>query len=417
MTVLRLTKRGAGKNSGEDWPNAAGLASLGRVLGAAREDTTVLIGFDRDREDPVFYSGSPVILSASGTAEKPIRLTAGYIGNNFDVQPQRGPAHQMFFKNSGASLRRAGAPGKGNRFLTLANGASHLRISGFRVEGATADGFVKFSGRGSFDDIVLEGMGGTHIGRFIECDPDTAIGGLIVENCDAFGIVRGFGRFRSLTDAVFRNLFLDAGHVDGGGSQICQIIHVEKGRDVTFENVVVRDAVNLIPGDKGEHYAQGDGIVTEAGTASFVLRNCHASGMGDGGFDLKTVGVTLEDCSASRCKFGMRIWSRGENMMRRCAVESPHSAGGTRGACVQVRGTVDVIDSVFQAGPHTSVFAFNGNREATDRVIRVFGGSVRLDAGAALVAGVVHGKLELHDVAVNGTVRNETHDYGGKELL
>jgi hypothetical protein len=421
MTVIRMTKHGAGRSSGENWENAAALKALSSYLGDAREDTAILIGFDRDREDPVFYAGSPATLSGSGGPEKPIRIAAGYIAREDEVQPQRGPGRQIFFKNPASSGRLAASSNRGSRFLTIANGASHLQLSGFSLEGAPADGFVKFAGRGSasFQNIAFEGMSAVNIGRMIESDPDTAIDGLRIEDCDAFRIGRGFARFRSLSNAAFRNLFLDAGNVDGGGQNICEIIHIEKGRNVLFENVVLRNAANMIEADArdSKSYPQGDGIGAEGGTSAFVLRNCHASGMGDGGFDLKTVGVTLEDCSAYRCKYGIRIWSHGDNIIRRCVVGNPWTIGGIRGACVQVGGTVQIVDSVFHAGPGTAVLTFNGGRESPDRVIKVFGGAIQTERGGALVAGQAHGKVELHGVAVNGSLRNGVYDYKGADIL
>jgi hypothetical protein len=422
MTITRFTKQGAGSRSGNDWQNAAELASLGGHLRNVQPDDVLLLGFDRDREDPVFYTGPPVVLSQSGTAEKPIHLEVGYIGHAVDVQPQRGPGRHVFFKNPAASTRRGEAGNRGSRFLTLQNDVSYIRLAGFRLEGAPADGFVKFgtAREGStFKDIVIQGISATNVGRLIESDPNTIINGLIVEDCDASQISRGFARFRTINDSVFRNLFLDAAAVDGGGPNICQLIHVDRGQNLVFANVIMRNAMNMIgPSVSGRSaYVQGDGIVTERGTSQVVIRNCHGSGMGDAAFDLKTDGVTLEDCSAYRCKFGVRIWSNGNNSIRRCAIGNPRTTGGNRGACIQVGGRADVVDCVLQAGPGATIFSFNGERDAANRMIRVSGGSIRLDGDAALVDGPARGTLVLNDVVVNGSLRNETRDYRGSRFL
>ncbi len=419
--ILRFTKAGAGARNGEDWINAAGLDSLGERLRRAQAGDAFLIGFDRDREDPVFYSGRPIGISASGAAGKPIRLETGFIGHLTDVQPAGGPGRHIFFKNAASSILRRGAGNGGGRYLTLDGNASHLHIGGFRVHGASTDGFLKF-GTGkekqTFEDIVLRGMGATNIGRLIECNDNTVLNRVVIEDCDAAQISRGFARFRWLSDSVLRNIFLDAGDVDAGGTGICQLIHVAAGKNVVFENIVMRNAVNLSTGARSDNsYAQGDGLVTEAATEQFVIRGCHSRGMGDGGFDLKTVNVQLENCSAYGCKYGIRIWSSAENSIRRCAVENPRSTGGSQGSCIQTRGRVDVVDSYLQAGAGATIFSFNGEREASNRLIRVFGGSIRLDAGAALLAGPAHGTLELHGVAINGAVRDASYAYTGKPIL
>jgi len=421
MAIAHFTKRGAGKQSGDDWQNAAALAALAGQLRTAEADDVFLLGFDRDREDPVFYDGAPVVLAASGTLEKPIRLDVGYVGHDVDVQPQRGPGRHVLFKNPGASTKRGAASNRGSRFLTLQSGASHLRLAGFRLEGASADGFIKFAAAREtpFSDVVIQGISATNVGRVIECEPDTVINGLIVEDCDASQISRGFARFRTVNESVFRGLFLDAAAVDAGGPNICQLIHIERGQKVLFTNIVMRNAMNMIGGGTNGRstYVQGDGIVTERGTSDVVVRNCHGSGMGDSAFDLKSTGVSLEDCSAYRCKFGVRFWSDGSNLMRRCAVGNPRTTGGNRGVCVQVGGQADVVDCALQAGPGTAVFSFNGEPDAANRAIRVFGGSIRLDGDAALVDGPARGTVALHDVVVNGSVRNQTYAYAGSRIF
>jgi hypothetical protein len=422
MTIAHFTKRGAGRQNGDDWPNAAELDALAGHLRMAQADDLFLLGFDRDREDPVFYAGAPVVLSASGTPEKPIRLEVGYVGHAVDVQPQRGPGRHVFFKNPAASTKRGASSNRGSRFLTLQNGASHLRLAGFRLEGASADGFMKFAPAreaSPFEDIVIQGLSATNVGRVIECEPDTVINGLIIEDCDAAQIARGFARFRTINESVFRNLFFDAAAVDPGGPNICQLIHVERGQKLAFTNVIMRNAMNMIGGGANGRgtYVQGDGIVTERGTSDVVLRNCHGSGMGDSAFDLKATGVTLEDCSAYRCKFGVRLWSDGANLLRRCAIGNPRTTGGNRGVCIQIGGQADIVDCVLQAGPGTAVFSFNGEPDAANRAIRVFGGSIHLDGDAALVDGPARGTVELHDVVVNGALRNQNYAYAGSRIF
>lgn len=424
MPILRYTKDGAGRRQGDQWGDAKALRALDDDLKNAKPGDVFLIGFDRDREDPVFHDGDTLVLRGSGDAANPIRIEVGYVGHLEDVHPARGPGRRLFFKNHAAwSTRRSAPEESGGRYLTLAGGVSHLRIAGFALEGAPADGFIKFraaeQAESAFDDVSIQGISAVRVGRLLETTKGASVKGLLVEDCDVFEMVRGFARFHAITDSVLRNLYLDAAGVDGGGENVCQIIAIESGSNVLFENIVMRNAINMIKsttkGSSGA-YVQGDGIVCERATSNMVIRNCHGSGMGDSAFDLKTDGVLIEDSSAYRCKFGMRIWSFGSNVIRRCAIGGPRRTGGNQGACVQSLGRVDVIDSTLQAGPGAAVFSIGGKKDGAERLIRVIGGSIRMDGNASLVAGEATGRIELHDVAVNGTLSNGVFASDGTKI-
>jgi hypothetical protein len=131
--------------------------------------------------------------------------------------------------------------------------------------------------------------------------------------------------------------------------------------------------------------------------------------MGDAGFDLKTTDVTMEDCSTKDCKFGARFWSHSNNVVRRSAFRSPHSRGTTTGAGMEVEGSVEVHDSQFEAGAGTSAFVVARHGTLEPGMVKMFGGSIQLSDGAKLASGQAGGTLELHDVSVNGTVRNERY--------
>jgi hypothetical protein len=222
-----------------------------------------------------------------------------------------------------------------------------------------------------------------------------------------------------LKNAVFKNLDLDADNFDGGGKNVCQIIAIENGENIEFENVTVKNAINEKDAglrDHGAGYTQGDGIVTEGNTRNIKIRKCHAEGMGDGGFDLKTTNVTIEDSSTRDCKFGARIWTQSDNVIRRSTFLSPIARGNSGGACVQALGKVDIHDSKFQASnPKTAVFFFEVKKQPP--VIRVFGGSIEVSGDAVLGAGQPGAILELHDVSVNGTMRNERFVFTGDQRV
>src|ERR1044072_3553438 len=109
MAILRYTKAGAGRRQGDQWSDARALPALGDDLQHAKPGDVFLIGFDRDREDPVFQDGDTLVVRASGEAANPIRIEVGYIGHVEDVHPARGPGRRLFFKKRAAWSTRRGA--------------------------------------------------------------------------------------------------------------------------------------------------------------------------------------------------------------------------------------------------------------------------------------------------------------------
>src|SRR5262249_39519316 len=155
---------------------------------------------------------------------------------------------------------------------------------------------------------------------------------------------------------------------------------------------------------KKEGYVQGDGIVCERGTKNVTLRRCHGSGMGDAAFDLKTTDAVIEDSSTDSCKYGARIWSHSNNVIRRCDFRNPKSSGKIKGACIEAVGQVEVIDTKLQAGPGTVAIKLQPSKKGIDPVVRVRGGSIQLDGDAELAFANGAGVVELHQVAVNGVM-------------
>lgn len=358
---------------------------LAADLANARAGETYLIGFPAAREAPLFWD-APVMIQARGSARAPVRVEAGVAAASGAVKPMGGARHGFVNRK-----RLAGAAP-----FRIAGGSAHLSLAGFNIEGAPADGFLKFM-PGVSTNIHVAGLQVREVGRVIETDRGAELRDVVIEACDATGLVRGFARFRALSNAVLRDLSLDAALRDGGGDQICQIIAIESGANVRFEGVNVRRAVNL----RGDAYAQGDGIVCEARTRDFHFTDCHGAEMGDAAFDLKTVNVTLEDCTATQCKFGVRVWSTGRNVMRRCAITSPRRVGSTSGACVECKGRLEIVDSRLQAGAGAAIFRLDQRGDGMGAIV-MRGGSIQLDRGAALAVGEPGGVVELIDVAVNG---------------
>lgn len=409
-SLLLFSPDGAGARTGRDWHNAMPIDALSKALGAARPGSAFLIGLDYGSE-PVALDKGQVVIRSSGNQHDPVIIQAGLIadGNRVASAADARP----FFK-SGRPWSVDNFKKRGSSYFAITEGASHLQLSGFRIDGTPADGFFKFRGKDPtvYQDILISDIDARNVGRVIETEGGATLRNLTVSDCRAVGIVRGFARFRDLSDSVFRNMELDAANMDAGGSNVCQLIAVSAGQNLLFENITLRNAMNQPPPPKeGKKpgYVQGDGIVCERNTRNITIRNCHASHMGDGGFDLKTTNVTLEDCSADTCKFGARIWVPGDNVIRRCSFSNPVSRNDTQGACIQAGGTLEIEDSKLKAGPGTVAISLSHKKDRKPPHVVMRGGSIDTEGDEGVVHANGDGVLEVYDVAINGV--RTTHRY------
>lgn len=423
-SVKRFTKSGAGAANGSSWQDAMPIDRLAKSIAAGEPGSGFLIGFDPGSDDPIAIQATEIRIRSSGTAEAPIQLQAGLIGADGSLELAASDHPSTFFKSARAwSVEDFAKNARIPCYVAIENGASFLYLAGFRIDGTTGDGFIKFRASkdkpASFSNVTIAGIDARNVGRVIETDKNATLTDVVVEDCRALGIVRGFARFHKISNSVLRNLELDAAGMDGGRRDICQLIAVTAGDNVTFENVTVKNALNAqIKSDGKQGYVQGDGIVCERGTSNVVIRNCHGSGMGDGAFDLKTTNATIEDSSSDSCKFGARLWSESNNVIRRCDFRNPVTRGKNHGACIQASGRLEVIDTKLQAGPEQAAFHLNKLKSGNPPVVRMIGGSIQLDGDARLARSAPGGTLELQNVTVNGELRTETivfkQDEGGE---
>jgi len=154
---------------------------------------------------------------------------------------------------------------------------------------------------------------------------------------------------------------------------------------------------------------QGDGIVCERKTRAVTIRRCHGSGMGDGAFDIKSDNVVIEDSSSDGCKFGARIWSESDNVIRRCEFRNPKSIGGITGACIEACGRLEIVDTKLHAGPGTVAIKVHKVKKNDNPIVHMRGGSIQLDGDAKAAVGIGPGVLELHQVAVNGVMTDHRY--------
>ena len=410
-------KQGSGK--GTDWANAAPFKRAGKLVRKAEPGQHVLFGFAPDK-DPFPWSETRLRWEGGGTAEAPVHLLFGAPDGDGAVRPGSGLDDPPCLTMAGIDpTTEDGRPNpKGPAFAVLRDGMAHLRVTGPVVHRAGENGVFKVAEGALVTDLGFRKIHASRAGRVIDTAKDSHVDGVEISDCTARGLIRGFARFRSLDNGGFRDLDLDADHLDGGGGAVCQILYVGRGRNLRFERIRLANAVNQLGAlERGSDYIQGDGIVLEEDTFDARIEDCHASNMGDGGFDLKTNGVQLTGCSATGCKLGIRIWSHHpDNRIEACQVSEPVSRPGNEGACIWLAGSVTLRDCLLETHGNMPPFRF-GKGQDPDRLaeLRMEGGQIRKDPGTDLVKGAP-GRLELIDVLLDDQVVNGRFLWDGEDL-
>lgn len=422
-TVYYFTRSGSGSRDGANWSSALPLSALPKSLASAKPGDAYYLGFNPKGDSPIALDKSQVYIRRSGGERSPIYVSAGLISGHDELKSPADESMDTFYASERRwSIDTFSKSRQPPCHFAIAEGASHLRLEGFRVDGTYADGFIKFrAGKkepATFSHVQLVGIHARNVGRIIETDRGASLTDILIEDCSARGIVRGFARFRNVSRAVLRNLRLDAAGMDAGGKNICQLISVEAGDNILFEDLVLENAINddIRTSEGKQGYVQGDGVVCERKVDTVTLRNCVCHDMGDAAFDLKATKVTIEDSRTTKCKFGARVWSESENAIRRCEFSEPVSRGSTQGACVQASGTLDVFDTRLQAGTGTTAFHLHKLKNQQPPVIRMHGGKIELNDNATLATANATGILELNDVSVNGTMRSERLDLNANSV-
>jgi hypothetical protein len=410
--VKRFTQSGGGGLDGSTWADAMPISWLSKSLALADGNAAFLVGFDPQRETPTaFGRDRQISIRTSGTASAPIALLAGTPSGQSELEMDgSGTPSPQFVGHPAWTLATYGKQKGPPCFVAIERGASHLLLAGFSFTNSSGDGFIKFrAGKDrpfTFDSVHISGLTANSAGRAIETDRGATLTNHVVEDCRAKGLVRGFGRFRNVSQAVFRRLELDADHMDAGVKNPCQLIAIESGDNILLEDVTLENAIASQEG----HYVQGDGLVCERKTSNLTLRRCHGKGMGDAAFDLKTTNVTMEECTTDDCKFGARIWTHSSNRITDCTFTNPAKRGKNSGACVQASGQLEIVNSKFQAGTGASVIALHMLEGGKPPHVRITGGSVQLDGSGALATTNAKGTLELQNVLINGEMRSGTFE-------
>lgn len=130
---------------------------------------------------------------------------------------------------------------------------------------------------------------------------------LLVSDVRATGLRRGFARIRyACRGGRFRNITAEGVLTTGATDLPVGIALDDTASDFRFERCVMR---GFRWQRKPNQYWNGDGFSTERGNRDIHFSGCEAWDNSDGGFDLKSTGTRLDDCTAGRNARNYRLWS------------------------------------------------------------------------------------------------------------
>ncbi|GGB95330.1 hypothetical protein GCM10011494_12250 [Novosphingobium endophyticum] len=237
------------------------------------------------------------------------------------------------FQGTRSSLGTKGEGGEGLRvrsntiirncsFLDLGNGAVRVNVP--------------------VDDLVIEDCEARNLYRFLEdtssnnTDP-ARLTNFAVRRVTAHEVDKSMTRIRyDSHNGVIEDV---TAYGSAQGDLYCVGFQLDdQAYDITYSRVAAHGfRESSRPADR---YWNGDGFSDERGNRKIRYLSCVASECSDGGFDLKSENVYLEDCAARLNKRNFRLWSSGE--LHRCISENPRHYGGTgEAAHFSFHGAVD----------------------------------------------------------------------------
>lgn len=416
--AVHFLQTGRNDADGRDWDNAAPFTRASFMAQTSAPDRVFLFGAGA-AEHITQWREQQVLLQFGGTEDTPRTLAFGVTpqsSQSFAPIDRHTPPRYIMRGNETLPGERPNV--RGAPFIVLGRDSSHLRINGPSFERSGANGFFNLDAGTTLKNLVFSDIHARQSGRVIEVERGTRVEQLLIERCTALGLVRGFARFHDLSDAEFRDLDLDADFLDGGGGAVCQILKVDSGAGLHFSGIKLANAVNAIGAEeRGSSYIQGDGIVLEEKTSDISIADCHAEGMGDGGFDLKSRRVHMNNCTTFGCKLGIRIWSHSdENLIEDCTMLDPVSRPQNEGSCLWLAGTLTARNCIMRATDDMSPIRFGSGPDGVgDANLKIQGGEIEFEDEATLITGS-EGTVTLESVKVNGVEQSGRFKWTGRQL-
>lgn len=154
----------------------------------------------------------------------------------------------------------------------------------------------------------IENIDAENLYRLVEGDAGASMTNFEVRNISIVGLERSVVRLRGNSGpGLIVGVYADALGVSGDAFPVA--FHFDETvHDITLDTCRVH---NFTMPSVANVYRQGDGFSDEGGCSNMIYRNCYASGCTDGGWDIKSTNVLLEDCVADGNKRNFRFWGQG----------------------------------------------------------------------------------------------------------
>ncbi|HEY9553902.1 hypothetical protein [Allosphingosinicella sp.] len=182
------------------------------------------------------------------------------------------------------------------------------------------------------DNLVIEDCDGDNLYRFLEDTSSVTANPAVLSNFALRRIVareldRGMTRIRYGSHHGTIEDVVASGSAQGDlycvGFQLDDQAH-----DITYQRVEAHGFRET--NRPNTSYWNGDGFSDERGNRAIRYLSCTATDCTDGGFDLKSADMFLENCVSRGNKRNYRLWSKGK--LSSCHSEDPKWRGGTGGA-------------------------------------------------------------------------------------
>jgi hypothetical protein len=180
-------------------------------------------------------------------------------------------------------------------------------------------------------NLTIEDCQAYNMYRFLEDTasgvPDASLRDFVVRRVIASHLERGFLRLRYQSSG---GLIEDvtATCKDSGGALYCVGFALDdEASDITYRRVRAH-GFREVTRPAGSYW-NGDGFTDERGNSGIRYLDCSAADCTDGGFDLKSAEVLLENCVARSNKRNFRLWTSGT--LRDCQSHTPVWRGGSGG--------------------------------------------------------------------------------------
>lgn len=320
LAVAYISPGGAGNNSGEDWANAAPIASLNAMIAKASQiGGEVWIRADAGSYNlpiqlPVNQGGAPasrVVVRGVDVAGNDMKATL--VGNrapNWTKGQAVGGEH--FWLNAGASYLLF-------RNLVFQDAGTSIRL------------------RQSNVDLTFEDIDFWNVRRGIQNSASSGsvatISGLTIRRCNGHGFSKQLFQVRHDTNGILiEDCYGDAEMQDGDfWSQ--GVVFDDTAHDAIVRRCTMRNCWY----NAGDGYWNGDGFVGERGNYGLLFEDCISLDNTDAGFDFKSTARFVR-CRSERNKRNFRVWGHGE--LIDCIGIDPTNRGGS-GSSGQVYGYDD----------------------------------------------------------------------------